>query len=129
MILDRRDPDRVMTELGKYVGPGANPEGVPVTRLVSLLRSNNINAMLRRGLSTSQLEDLSNSPRSIVAVIRSSTDPDLNHVVIVDGLTQRGGRSVVAIRDPGTGTAYFESLTSFRRRFRQAGSTYVSILE
>jgi len=39
------------------------------------------------------------------------------YFVVVDGVTTRLGQSVVAARDPGTGTQYFVPANEFSKKF------------
>jgi filamentous hemagglutinin len=51
------------------------------------------------------------------AIARVALDGGEGHFVVVDGVTVRQGQSVVAVRDPGTGTQYFVPTEEFASKF------------
>lgn len=50
-------------------------------------------------------------------IARISLDGGHGHFVVVDGVTARLGKSVVAVRDPGTGAQYFVQVGEFEKKF------------
>lgn len=52
----------------------------------------------------------------VVRVVDKTRGSDFSHFVVVDGVTTRGGVTVVAIRDPH-GKQYFSPTTTFEKKF------------
>ena len=102
--------------------PPNSPDGTSISRVSSALRSNGVNPVtLAHGrVTVDNLADFTSNGRPAIAHIR--TGENRFHYVVVDGVTNRGGQRVVAIRDPaGSRTpnngVYYETLESFSNRF------------
>jgi len=86
---------------------------------------NKIVTDLRMDLTVSEIAKATQGGNPVIMIVRnvgSTRVNELTHYVVVDGVTTRMGRQVMAIRDPH-GTQYFELVESFvARSTKQASS-------
>lgn len=111
MILDTLNGSRSGTSLVRL---NLNASGTKIDRLAALLRRNGISAQWKHGLGIDDLAAATSGRNPLIAHVRTGNG---GHFVVVDGVTTRMGRRVVAIRDPAGGRAYFETVEAFMRRF------------
>ena len=85
----------------------------------SMLKNHDVNATFKNRMTIGDLEVATrNGKPAIVAVKQGGA----GHAVVIDGVTNRHGVAVVAIRDPW-GKQYFETVESFQKRFLNQGVT------
>ena len=112
MVLNTLGKPVAVDDLIKQV-PGTN-EGTTTAELVSLLSNNNVISTAHTKIPVNQLNEWTSNGTPAIAMVRSGSDT-LHHIV-VDGITQRNGQTVIAIRDPAKGS-YYETIESFQNRF------------
>lgn len=86
-----------------------------VISLTNALRLNGIeSATWSLGATVDELAVATAKGNSVIARMELNHG---NHFVVVDGVTTRFGKAVVAIRDPGNGTQYFVPKVEFEAKF------------
>ncbi|MGU7812468.1 cysteine peptidase family C39 domain-containing protein [Burkholderia sp. AW49-1] len=82
------------------------------------------NALQKNGLSSARwavdasVDDLAAATsRGNAEIAHVDLDVGGGHFVVMDGVTTRLGKSVVEIRDPGTGAQYFVPAKEFSKKF------------
>jgi len=108
MILDTLRAGRASTQTAHSV----KSFGTYITELADTLRANGLNAVTRTRQSIDDLVNLTRSGSPAIAHLRTNG----GHFVVVDGVTVRAGRAVVAIRDPAGGQ-YFQLVDDFLEAF------------
>ena len=116
----------VLNTLGKSVNvhslineANVGTNGIPISKVAALLKNHDVNATFKNRMTIGDLEVATrNGKPAIVAVKQGGT----GHAVVIDGVTNRYGVAVVAIRDPW-GKQYFETVESFQKRFLNQGVT------
>ena len=115
----------VLDTLGKKVDvniiikqANVSEKGTYLPNLANVLRTNGVDANVKYGVTIEQLaEATSKGKPAIVAMLLDRG----GHAVVVDGITTRQGKVVVAIRDPAYGRQYFAPIEEFKQKFsRQA---------
>lgn len=90
--------------------------GTDVVGLSSALQKNGLSSA--RWAVGASVDDLAAATsRGNAAIAHVDLDVGGGHFVVVDGVTTRLGNSVVAVRDPGTGTQYFVPVKEFSKKF------------
>ncbi|GIW82884.1 MAG: hypothetical protein KatS3mg105_4691 [Gemmatales bacterium] len=115
MILDDLFPNRSLTDIVGY--PGVTAKGIAIDGLVPILTRNGLRAQFRSSLTIDALRTATSKGNPAIVAIRT---PGGGHAVIVDGITTRLGKEVVAIRDP-RGIQYFQTLDEFKKVFLRQG--------
>ncbi|WP_280641210.1 eCIS core domain-containing protein [Streptomyces afghaniensis] len=118
MVVDTMGQPHDLTELVKVAGP----KGTPMEVVLDLMRRHRIDAELRTGLTVDDLARATSSRAGgnpAIAVLREPPGASHPlHAVVVDGVTERLGQRVVAVRNPQrTGTQYFELADKFAKDF------------
>jgi hypothetical protein len=117
MVVDTMGQPHDLTELVKVAGP----EGTPMEVVLDLMRRHRIDAELRTGLTVDDLARATSSRAGgnpAIAVLREPPGASHPlHAVVVDGVTERLGQRVVAVRNPQTGSQYFELADKFAKDF------------
>ena len=116
----------VLNTLGKSVNvhslineANVGTNGISISKVATLLKNHDVNATFKNRMTIGDLEVATrNGKPAIVAVKQGGT----GHAVVIDGVTNRHGVAVVAIRDPW-GKQYFETVESFQKRFLNQGVT------
>lgn len=88
---------------------------VKIDRLATLLKMNGVAAKWESKLGIDDLARVTAGKNPAIAHVKVGNGDF--HYVVVDGVTERLGKRVVAIRDPGDGTAYFQLVDDFLARF------------
>ncbi|MBR8657340.1 C39 family peptidase, partial [Achromobacter sp. Marseille-Q0513] len=115
----------VLSTLGKDVDIGTlinrappTERGITSGRVVALMASEGVPASAYRMRNVDDLARYtSNGTPVIVRIVDSSGKTDFSHFVVVDGVTTRNGRKVVAIRDPQSNGQYFSPVETFAKNF------------
>lgn len=107
MVLDTIVPQRVSTVVGRLFGTATRI--TYIDEAVSALNGNGIPAVFRSGMTLADLSQYTSRGAPAIVAIRT---PAGNHAVVIDGITERAGLRVVAIRDPH-GRAYFMEESEF----------------
>ncbi len=116
----------VLDTMGKIVSvddiiavhPPTSANGTTLLDLQRIFLDNGVGTAVRTNSTISQLESATANGKPAIAMVKSG--PSTFHYVVVDGITKRGGQSVVAIRDPAgstNGGVYYETMRSFTQRF------------
>jgi predicted double-glycine peptidase len=115
MVLSTYGKEVDVSRLISKVAPGeAGISGVDVARL---MRSEGVPATAFQNRSVADLARYTaDGTPVVVRVIDGSGGSTFSHFVVVDGVTERAGVKVVAIRDPH-GVQYFSPLSTFERNF------------
>ncbi|MFJ4245036.1 DUF4157 domain-containing protein [Streptomyces iakyrus] len=118
MVVDTMGRPHDLTEMVKVAGP----QGTPMEVVLDLMRRHRIDAELRRGLTVDDLARATSSRAGgnpAIAVLREPPGASHPlHAVVVDGVTERLGQRVVAVRNPQKGgTQYFELADKFAKDF------------
>ena len=93
------------------------PRGADSNQIASFLtRDVGLPARAVRGWRMPQLKAATAGGDPVIAVIRTKADGHVLHAVVVDGITMRGGQSMVAVRNPW-GIQYFQTEAEFMRSF------------
>lgn len=96
-----------------YIPPSAR--GITSNDVVSLLRNQGLtNATYLPNRTIASLGTL--TQQGSPTIVRISNGRGFSHFVVVDGITTRMGRKVVAIRDPW-GEQYFSPIEIFEKSF------------
>jgi hypothetical protein len=94
-------------------------KGTTGDQLVNVLKSEGVSARWNFSTFPKDLETLTAKGRPVIAKVK--VDATNNHWIVVDGVTTRLGRKVVAIRDPGYESEkfryYFELWETFSARY------------
>ncbi|MHA6853634.1 cysteine peptidase family C39 domain-containing protein, partial [Ralstonia pseudosolanacearum] len=115
MVLNDRGQWVNITQLAKDASlvPGV---GTDVVGLAKTLRNNGLGSASWK--LNASVDDLAiATSKGDAAIARVTLDNVGGHFVVVDGVTVRQGQSVVAVRDPGTGTQYFVPRQEFAEKF------------
>nr|WP_328517144.1 cysteine peptidase family C39 domain-containing protein [Ralstonia solanacearum] len=115
MVLNDRGQWVNITQLAKEASlvPGV---GTDVMGLAKTLRNNGLSSASWK--LNASVDDLAVATSNGNAAIAHVTLEGVGgHFVVVDGVTVRQGQSVVAVRDPGTGTQYFVPRREFAEKF------------
>ncbi|MFC3400510.1 cysteine peptidase family C39 domain-containing protein [Ralstonia solanacearum] len=115
MVLNDRGQWVNITQLAKEASlvPGV---GTDVVGLAKTLRNNGLgSASWKLNASVDDLAVATSNGNAAIA--RVTLENGSGHFVVVDGVTVRQGQSVVAVRDPGTGTQYFVPRREFADKF------------
>ncbi|MES2047884.1 MAG: cysteine peptidase family C39 domain-containing protein, partial [Pseudomonadota bacterium] len=104
-----------ITQIAQDAGlvPGV---GTDVVGLARTLKNNGLaSANWKLGVTVDDLATATANGNAAIA--RVTLGNGEGHFVVVDGVTTRQGQSVVAVRDPGTGTQYFVPKKEFAKSF------------
>ncbi|PSN13170.1 hypothetical protein C7293_17100 [filamentous cyanobacterium CCT1] len=93
---------------------GTTQRGTLMGKLTSAMKANGANVSLERRLSLDGLAQ--RTAQGNPAIAHMNLDRG-RHAVVVDGVTERQGVRVVAIRDPAGGRQYFTPADEFTQRF------------
>ncbi|WP_227541451.1 MULTISPECIES: cysteine peptidase family C39 domain-containing protein [Acinetobacter] len=115
MVLDTLGkPVNVDQLMQKY---GYKIDGLYPQEVAKIMKDNNIDVY---NFSARTLNDLSRYTSNGKPVIVRIADPknpkEFSHFVVVDGITEKNGQKVVAIRDPH-GKSYFSPVDTFKKAF------------
>ncbi|WP_241019568.1 hemagglutinin repeat-containing protein [Burkholderia sp. Ac-20345] len=115
MIMNDRGQWVNVTQLAKDSGLILG-EGTNVVGLTKALQNNGVSSA--RWTLNATVDDLAAATSNgNAAIARVTLGNGEGHFVVVDGVTTRLGQSVVAVRDPGTGTQYFVPANEFSKKF------------
>ena len=110
----------VLNQQGRYVNVNQliysmppSPKGITVYQVRNLLRQNGLDSRFLPRKSIDDIRRYTASGKPVIVRIESN---NFSHFVIVDGVTNRMGRGVVAIRDPH-GVQYFSPIETFSNSF------------
>ncbi|EJN01452.1 hemagglutinin repeat-containing protein [Herbaspirillum sp. YR522] len=104
-----------ITEIAKAAGivPG---RGTDIISLTEALQNSGLSSA--RWAMNATLDDLAvATSKGNAAIGRILLENGEGHFVVIDGVTVRQGKSVVAIRDPGDGSQYFLPVNTFTNKF------------
>ncbi|QNX49862.1 hemagglutinin repeat-containing protein [Acinetobacter seifertii] len=92
-------------------------DGLYPRDVAKIMKDNNIPVYNFSGRSVSDLAKYTDKGVPVIVRIVDSSNPSqFSHYVVVDGITTKGGKEVVAIRDPH-GKNYFSPLETFKKAF------------
>jgi hypothetical protein len=118
MVLDTAGKPADVTKLAKQANLGER--GTRIRDLAEVLRGNGVNARHLVGdeVSVRTIEEATR--RGHPAIVRmelgTSEGGKYGHFVVVDGITNRAGQKVVAVRDPAGGRQYFVPIDEFSQK-------------
>jgi hypothetical protein len=101
------DPERLAEQAG------TTEVGTDMADLESAMRDNGVNARLQNQLS---IDDLAEATADHPAIAYVDLERGA-HAVVIDGITERNGEQMVAIRDPAGGRQYFTPVDEFEQQF------------
>jgi filamentous hemagglutinin len=87
-------------------------DGVKITKLQNLLNANGVPSAW---VHSQKIPDLITATAGGNPAIAHIKIPGGFHYVVVDGVTTRMGKNVVAIRDPANGQQYFQLVSEFTK--------------
>jgi ABC-type bacteriocin/lantibiotic exporter with double-glycine peptidase domain len=92
-------------------------EGILSKEVSNLLSKNNVENLFLNGRTINDISRYTDKGTPVIVRITDSKNPkEFSHFVVVDGITERAGQEVVAIRDPH-GKSYFSPLETFKNAF------------
>ena len=92
-------------------------EGILSRQVSNLLSKNNVENLFLNGRTINDISRYTDKGTPVIVRITDSKNPkEFSHFVVVDGITERAGQKVVAIRDPH-GKSYFSPLETFKKAF------------
>ena len=110
----------VLNQRGRYVNVNQliysmppSPKGITGYQVRELLRQNGLDSRFLQRKNINDIRRYTASGKPVIVRIESN---NFSHFVVVDGVTNRMGRRVVAIRDPH-GVQYFSPIETFSNNF------------
>lgn len=92
-------------------------KGILSKDIADLLSRNKVENLFLNGRTINDLSRYTHKGTPVIVRIIDSKNPqDFSHFVVVDGITERAGQKVVAIRDPH-GKSYFSPVETFKKAF------------
>ncbi|WP_252716868.1 hemagglutinin repeat-containing protein [Herbaspirillum sp. B65] len=113
MVMDTFGRKVDVAELVSEVVP--SKEGIDYFKVANLFKSRGIDALPVAGRNVNDLIRYTSNGTPVVVRIADKAQ-NFSHFVVVDGVTNRQGIQVVAIRDP-QGIQYFSPIESFKKSF------------
>ncbi|WP_109400736.1 cysteine peptidase family C39 domain-containing protein [Proteus sp. TJ1640] len=110
------DTSGLKHDLGKLITDAkVTSQGARMNNLASAMRNQGLTDA--RFISRVSVEDLAAATsKGNPAIVAMKLDRG-GHAVVVDGITVRNGKTVVAIRDPALGRQYFTPIDEFKSKF------------
>ncbi|MBG3039665.1 VENN motif pre-toxin domain-containing protein, partial [Proteus mirabilis] len=110
------DTSGLKHDLGKLITDAkVTSQGARMNNLASAMRNQGLTDA--RFISRVSVEDLAAATsKGTPAIVVMKLDRG-GHAVVVDGITVRNGKTVVAIRDPALGRQYFTPIDEFKSKF------------
>ncbi|MCV2442582.1 two-partner secretion domain-containing protein [Acinetobacter bereziniae] len=90
-------------------------DGITFKQVSELLKQNNVENYAFSSRTITQLEQYTSKGTPVIVRI-ADDKTGFSHFVVVDGVTIRGGKKVVAIRDPHN-ASYYSPIESFKKAF------------
>ena len=118
MLLNTLKRNVPLYDLLKIYPPDVLGKGSSPALLQRILKDNGIKSSYNRNVNIEHTAKWFSHGKPAIAIVKTS--PVERHAVVIDGITQRGGKTVVAIRDPAgypNGGLYYETIQSFKNRF------------
>ena len=100
-----------------------NSSGTNVVKMSEDLARQGVDATPHLNLSVTDIAEKTRHGDPVIAHVGHPGPGQAGHFVVVDGVTTRNGKDVIAIRDPH-GKQYFEELEVFEARFTGNGLTF-----
>nr|WP_119690833.1 cysteine peptidase family C39 domain-containing protein [Acinetobacter sp. UGAL515B_02] len=92
-------------------------KGILSKDVADMLSRNKVETIFLNGRTINDLSRYTDKGTPVIVRIIDSKNPqDFSHFVVVDGITERSGQKVVAIRDPH-GKSYFSPVETFKKAF------------
>lgn len=92
-------------------------KGILSKDVADMLSRNKVETIFLNGRTINDLSRYTDKGTPVIVRITDSKNPkEFSHFVVVDGITERAGQKVVAIRDPH-GKSYFSPVETFKKAF------------
>jgi predicted double-glycine peptidase len=115
MVLDTLGKKVDIKELIKKMPP--SEQGIYSRDVAALMNSQGVPSSVIGSVNVNDLARYtSRGTPVVVRIVDNKTGTNFSHFVVVDGVTERNGIPVVAIRDPH-GTQYFSPVSTFEANF------------
>ena len=116
MLLNTLKRNVPLYDLLKIYPPDVLGKGSSPALLQRILKDNGIKSSYNRNVNIEHTAKWFSHGKPAIAIVKTS--PVERHAVVIDGITQRGGKTVVAIRDPAgypNGGLYYETIQNEKR--------------